>query len=502
MMNSTMNTTQTSSSPSTTGDPIFELLERILPTRFFNEPAVEGQISFAIRVIPPHLPERPANIYHITWKKTPCAPRDLIAAWAEMKLERKHNALKPTANDDGVWIPLREWLLKYFSSHNPVETSGFGSRQWEMNYDWACNGKTFRLLDLPPELRDLIYDHAAPFCYPYYYRKRSNFLGLSAAATSGHTLLPADYGVTGSHVQTEYKTRGCKIVNAAASVLSMLLLNKQVHAEFKKRMWDNMEFSFVEPKLLAWFLAQNTTLSSLYDGRMPERLSVEFSLANLFFTAKRWHVASRWHVAAMENDKTDVVGLVAKLHLKSLTIYVDHRNRTHYPDRRRPDDDDDDDDDDDEQNQSTREYCSRLLTGRFLLRLRAAVTHIPDVTILGCVSPRMRGLFATMHARDLQGVPCDTTQEDFVGRSKLIREAGLEYTSPLSELQSLARRRVDDGSVIHAAIPALKFVTDTHYRDTCFLFDQRHSTCNDKIQCLPNRCIAVTFDDRDSRTGP
>ncbi|KAL1626246.1 hypothetical protein SLS54_003083 [Diplodia seriata] len=501
MTNPTTNTTETSRVPSTADDPIVELLERILPTRFFDEPTIEGVISFAIKVIPHPLPERHANLYLITWQKTTGARRTQVSIWAEIKLERKHNALKPIANDHGVWIPLRELLLKYFSRYNPVETSGFGSRQWEMNYDWACNGKTFRLLDLPAELRDLIYDHAAPFCYPYYYRKRSNFLGLSAAATSGHTLFPADYGLTGSHAQTEYKTRGCKIVNAAGSPLSMLLLNKQVHAEFKKRMWDSMEFSFLEPSALGWFLAQNTTLSSLYDGRMPERLSVEFSLGNLFFTVKRWRVAPRWDVAAMENEETDLVGLVGKLHLKSLTIYVDHRNPSHYPDRHRIGWHGPLEDDGGEPDLSMRGDCTRLLTGRFLLLLRAAVTHIPDVTILGCVSPRMRGLFATMHACDLQGVPCDTTEQDFVGRSRKIQEAGLAYTSPLPALQFLVRERTA-GSVIHAAISALKFVTDTHYRKSCFLFDHNHGSCRRNPPCDSEWCITMNWDYWDAGTDP
>ncbi|KAJ9641043.1 hypothetical protein H2201_002276 [Coniosporium apollinis] len=61
----------------------------------------------------------------------------------------------------GSWLPLEQWFDKFSTFTRKSKSLAkdlIGPRGYEEQSEWwACNGKTFRFLDLPPELRSLIY---------------------------------------------------------------------------------------------------------------------------------------------------------------------------------------------------------------------------------------------------------------------------------------------------------------------------------------------------------
>lgn len=64
------------------------------------------------------------------------------------------------AEDTKSWMSLRAWMKKHLECHDECDWTQRGGAQLQLEKQvtwWNNNGKHFRLLDLPPELRKLIY---------------------------------------------------------------------------------------------------------------------------------------------------------------------------------------------------------------------------------------------------------------------------------------------------------------------------------------------------------
>lgn len=147
------------------------------------------------------------------------------------------------------WVGFGDWISSVFPplQQDPI---GLGSPLWTHQYLWYISGKCFRLLDLPAELRFMIYEACATFHYLSRDFKGDWGLGWNrfpyldcVGPSPMDELLKSEVGPRGTLVRTEGEDGG-RILNGAVSPLSLLLVNKQVSNEFKDAMWATLDFRF------------------------------------------------------------------------------------------------------------------------------------------------------------------------------------------------------------------------------------------------------------------
>ncbi|EOD46349.1 hypothetical protein UCRNP2_6928 [Neofusicoccum parvum UCRNP2] len=293
--------------------------------------------------------------------------------------------------DGDDWLPLGHYL-----SHLPSVKeywAGPGSEQWRQSLEWDTNGQHFPLMDLPGEIRNMIYDYAASFCYPYEFEHGFNYM--AAAGTDG--LLYKEYGRHGTHLQAELFGRG-RVLNGAGPVLPLLLASKQVHAEFSARLHRNMEFRFQG----AWPLRRFAECQVQPASQTLAKVTLQMTTWNLvkFFGVWINQSARPWG----QPDAECLRGLP----LRELELRLGHREDfTGY-----------------RLDTWLAPCCHRVLAGLVLWAAKDFVRDVPVVTVEGCVPARAKAAFLQLLADQRAGVPSAVTQWDVIGKSTKLVERG------------------------------------------------------------------------------
>ncbi|KKY15967.1 hypothetical protein UCDDS831_g07351 [Diplodia seriata] len=294
--------------------------------------------------------------------------------------------------DGDAWLPLGTYLSRLPAVKE--YWAGPGSSSWLQDLEWRSNGQHFPLLSLPGEIRNMIYDYSASFCYPYAFEQGFNYM--AAAGTDG--LLYREYGARGSHLRAELFGRG-RVLNGAGPVLALLQTSRQVHAEFAARLYRNMDFRFQAPAPLGRFLACKP------DFRTLAKVSLQMTAWNLvkFFGVWLQQAERPW-------GRPDAACLKG-LRLQELELRLGHRQNF-------------DDDDGYRLDAVLAPCCHRVLAGLILWAAKDYVRDIPVVSVEGCVPSKVKAAFAQLLADERAEVPSAVTQWDVVGRSAKLVEKG------------------------------------------------------------------------------
>lgn len=295
----------------------------------------------------------------------------------------------------------RQWisLIKHIDTMPKVYGNiiSAGTVFWKQTYEWNTNGKYFRFLDLPGEIRNRIYDYCACFNYPYHW-----FHGWNSVGPRYNGLVPWEFSDNGSHLKTEFRGHG-RIVNGASSVFGLLLANKQIHQEFNSRMWLSMEFRFREPYYLQKFLElpHASNISVLCLERTMQDLVYDFGVAVEDSRVRR--------------GKREMAKSLKQLNLSHLTIHIGHRNF-------RP-----------SMASILHATCQKIVTGLILLHAKDSIEHIPSVNIIGCISPEMRERFTQLLEDEKQGLKSSVTEWKLIGNSEYLKKRGLTWLKRLNQ---------------------------------------------------------------------
>ncbi|OJD36451.1 uncharacterized protein BKCO1_1100032 [Diplodia corticola] len=294
--------------------------------------------------------------------------------------------------DGDSWQPLSTYLSRLPAVKE--YWAGPGSGAWLQALDWATNGQHFPLLALPGEIRNMIYDRCASFCYPYEFERGFNYM--AAAGTDG--LLYREYGARGSHLQAELFGRG-RVLNGAGPVLALLLTSRQVHAEFAARLERGMEFRFQGAAPLRRFLA-------------PKPLRPDLSaLSKVTLQMTTWNMVKFFgvwiHQSARPWGEPDA-GCLKGLRVKELELRLGHReNFEGY-----------------RLDTVLAPCCHRVLAGLILWAAKDYVKDIPAVSVEGCVPAAVKAAFLQLLADERAKVPSAVTQWDVIGKSAKLVEKG------------------------------------------------------------------------------
>ncbi|KAK8235188.1 hypothetical protein HDK64DRAFT_103785 [Phyllosticta capitalensis] len=296
-----------------------------------------------------------------------------------------------------TWRPFAEFL----NTLPPVTDAvyGPGTLSWKQALQWDTNGRHFPLMQLPGELRNIIYDHVVSFCYPYEFEHSWNYLG--PAGTAG--LLSRDFRHPGSHVRAELCGRG-RIVNGCGPILSLLLTSKQVKAEFSHRLWLTGEFRFQTAYTLRRFLEcrppppASLTVAPTALAKLTLQLTTWSAVK--FFGAWIYTAAQPWGPADAE--------VLRGLPLRVLELRLGHRED--YSGFR--------------MDSWLAPCCHKVLTGLILWAAKDYVVDIPTVRIEGCVAADVKTawvqLLADARARRVSSV----TEWDVIGHSWALLRKG------------------------------------------------------------------------------
>ncbi|KAF1957027.1 hypothetical protein CC80DRAFT_593040 [Byssothecium circinans] len=120
--------------------------------------------------------------------------------------------------DMKLWMDLRAWMRKTFEWHDPFEATLLGYQHEEMDFWWRGNGKYFRLLKLPLELREMIY-----------------------LAAIGHIIIPKAEKIITFGTGYSYGEKGrpglTRDPNIERPNLNLLLVSRQIKQEVNGAVW-------------------------------------------------------------------------------------------------------------------------------------------------------------------------------------------------------------------------------------------------------------------------
>ena len=163
-------------------------------------------------------------------------------------------------NPQSGWLPLVSWLDGYVRIHQ--DTSYTQADWW-----WIARGQTFRFLDLPAELRVMVYENIiGRYIWPRRSRRRSNKLCVfhvdSPNRRKTNAIPRSTFG------QYWFDPVGDRLPRAFA----MPLVSRQVRDEFVKVLWENT------------YKHYNCLHDCFYRGLTSDVLNLNFRRISLGFT--------------------------------------------------------------------------------------------------------------------------------------------------------------------------------------------------------------------------
>ncbi|KAF2130386.1 hypothetical protein P153DRAFT_356163 [Dothidotthia symphoricarpi CBS 119687] len=182
-----------------------------------------------------------------------------------------------------TWMPLKTWLLSMQSPTSRLDGErGFkAQRKW-----WRLNGQKFRLLDLPAEVRMLVFEHAfGPRLYPLSTVSAHDAFDESARQNAAVKLGLGRYNAkdhANPHTGLSWLTSGCPAntidYTVPAPNLALLRVSKQVFREALCAGWENTRKTFFSPRHFASVLDAGITPSFNW----LNKLILDFSMKEWF----------------------------------------------------------------------------------------------------------------------------------------------------------------------------------------------------------------------------
>lgn len=304
-----------------------------------------------------------------------------------MKMDRDATILVRWEN---TWVNLETWLSVVMPL--PYAINGVSLPSIRRRHINCRCGKPFRILNLPRELRDMIYDTCATFNYPGYWRAGCNYAPYAEYEITRGTR-SGEVGHRASYTRTDRRGR---ILNGATTPLGLLLTSKQVSEEFYERMWKMMEFRFFSTE----------DFMSIFDFTTHHiRLRPQFSQLSRLALETR---VCAWLELTVTNF--ELTHTLQRMPLSHLTIFIRHHvasemRSLHFLDEA---------------------YacwsCPQVLVGYILLYLERSISHIRTVEVMGCVSEKMKAnVQRRLSQRRKSEVPT-ITEYDIIGESSYLRD--------------------------------------------------------------------------------
>ncbi|KAJ4377756.1 hypothetical protein N0V83_000586 [Neocucurbitaria cava] len=149
---------------------------------------------------------------------------------------------KVHVRENGKWIPIEEWLLQSLANKDLIKSRGVES----VDYFWRRRSKkTFRLMDLPIEIRLMIFEHVISKDGEVYPRSK----GARGYEDDENSTLHVTFGYgykTGRTDDGSYAASH-NIKAVAKPVLTLLYVSKQVKEEALRAGWEGLKRCFVQP---------------------------------------------------------------------------------------------------------------------------------------------------------------------------------------------------------------------------------------------------------------
>lgn len=283
-------------------------------------------------------------------------------------------------------------LLNLAAGFPPVEGDviGLGSLFWQQAYIWKTSGKPFPLLDLPAEVRTMIYDECATFVYSYHWWNGWNYHP-STEGFFGH-FLDAECGPSGTETKVELSRKG-RVINGAGPIMGLLRSNKQISREFKTRMLEVIEFR-ITSGCNTNTIRNNLTLC----------LSNTISRLSLALSLKEWFKYFRvtYHRGRGINSNTCLARLLRRMRLSHLTIFMKHKGVGDW----------------DKRTISNTQIIHRMFhmvtTGLVLLHASICTQHIPNVEVKGCISSHTKSKFQQLLSDQRNRIMNSITEHDLI----------------------------------------------------------------------------------------
>ncbi|KAL0262759.1 hypothetical protein SLS55_001731 [Diplodia seriata] len=389
-------------------DPLLDLVDTLL--NLTTSPDADTQVSYTITAVAPALLGATTGFgrfYEVC--RYSCVRRhNPLTVLARMRLDDKGDVL--------VWenwkrVDFADWVSVF--PRYKQDQIGVGSCFWTTRYIWHRSGKPFRLLDLPRELRDMIYEECATFFYlrrglETHWQKGWNFCPYYALYYD-KKLLNSEHGENGTIMRMECNYGG-RILNGAVSPISLLLSNKQVSREYKERMWKSLEFRFTSYRDSWKIMSGKDRLEAI----LPQWSSV----SRVCLELNTSHCLTLLGIPVLTSEPirppgpSAFVDILKSLRLSHLTIFIRHQTGEFVNSR---------------YTNIYRNACPHILTGYVILYAKTVFSSIPHVQLTGCISPKMVAQFQQMYKEERAGATPTLTEWDVIGPSTYLKKRGRSW---------------------------------------------------------------------------
>lgn len=273
----------------------------------------------------------------------------------------------------GKWLPLIPWLEGY--AHNHQDTSYTRTDWW-----WITRGQTFRFLDLPAELRVMVYENiVGRYIWPRSPRRSSNQL------YTFHVNSPSRIKTNAIYLPKSGQYWFDPIGDGPPRAFAMPLVSRQVRGEFTKVLWENTykHFNCLTDFGLVGLGAYKLTL------KFCRRISLGLTNAG-YFRLVGLRNERRQAGLTLSSDAAikTITGIETLEHL-SFHLQVSYAHT--------------------DPSWSTGVSCQKLIVDWFLTAALTSMDRVPNITLSGHVKHSTRRKWEAIFEDEQKGIKHDMT---------------------------------------------------------------------------------------------